>query len=118
MRPAESVASSAVKTAFDTKAAMIGKRPLNIARLHLYVVVVLIRSCLSLYFRFSCTATVVLTETGTTARLIAKYRPSMPILAFTALEETARQCNGLLRNVSTKCIGSMIGVWCCRIDQI
>eukprot|EP01084_Bolivina_argentea_P073560 133481_1 len=75
MRPAESVASSAVKTAFDTKAAMI----------------------------------VVLTETGTTARLIAKYRPSMPILAFTGLEETARQCNGLLRNVSTKCIGSMIG---------
>ncbi len=50
MRPAESVASSAVKTAFDTKAAMIGKRPLNIARLHLYVVVVLIRNYLSFIF--------------------------------------------------------------------
>ncbi len=65
----------------------------------------------SLYIAaFSCTAAVVLTETGTTARLIAKYRPSMPILAFTALDETARQCNGLLRNVYTKCIGSMIGI--------
>ena len=33
---------------------------------------------------------VVLTETGTTPRLIAKYRPSMPILALTAIPETAR----------------------------
>jgi pyruvate kinase len=31
---------------------------------------------------------VVLTETGTTPRLIAKYRPSMPILALTAIPET------------------------------
>eukprot|EP00953_Heterococcus_sp_UTEX-ZZ885_P009685 5688-Heterococcus_DN1.PRE.1 len=57
----------------------------------------------------NATMIVVLTETGTTARLIAKYRPSMPILAFTSSEETARQCNGYLRNVSTKVIGSMIG---------
>lgn len=33
---------------------------------------------------------VVLTESGTTARLIAKYRPSMPVLALTAIPETAR----------------------------
>lgn len=33
---------------------------------------------------------VVLTETGTTPRLIAKYRPSMPILALTAIPETVR----------------------------
>lgn len=30
-------------------------------------------------------------------------------MAFTALEETARQCNGYLKNVTTRCIGSMIG---------
>lgn len=65
MEPAESVASSAVKTAIDLKASMV----------------------------------VVLTETGTTARLLAKYRPDMPILAFTAAADAARQMNGYLRNV-------------------
>ncbi|KAG2789811.1 hypothetical protein Pcac1_g793 [Phytophthora cactorum] len=33
---------------------------------------------------------VVLTETGNTARLVAKYRPEMPVLVLTALEQTAR----------------------------
>jgi len=32
-----------------------------------------------------------LTETGQTARLLAKYRPPQPILAVTASETTARQ---------------------------
>lgn len=68
MEPAESVASSAVKTAIDLDAAMV----------------------------------VVLTETGTTARLLAKYRPDMPILAFTAAADCARQINGYLRNVQTQ----------------
>ncbi|CAM9738459.1 unnamed protein product [Discosporangium mesarthrocarpum] len=75
MTPAESVASSAVKTAIDLKAPII----------------------------------VVMTETGNTARLIAKYRPSMPLIAFTAAPEVARQCNGYLRSVYTQVIGSMIG---------
>nr|AIT69980.1 pyruvate kinase [Undaria pinnatifida] len=75
MEPAESVASSAVKTAIDLDASMV----------------------------------VVLTETGTTARLLAKYRPDMPILAFTAAADSARQMNGYLRNVHTQVIGSMIG---------
>ncbi|CAM9309559.1 unnamed protein product [Pylaiella littoralis] len=76
MEPAESVASSAVKTAIDLKASMV----------------------------------VVLTETGTTARLLAKYRPDMPILAFTAAADAARQMNGYLRNVQCQqVIGSMIG---------
>lgn len=66
--PAESVASSAVKTAIDIKAAMV----------------------------------VVLTETGTTARLLAKYRPEVPILAFTAAADAARQMNGYLRNVHSQ----------------
>lgn len=68
VEPAESVASSCVKTAIDLDAAMV----------------------------------VVLTETGTTARLLAKYRPNMPILAFTAAPDVARQINGYLRNVQTQ----------------
>lgn len=68
--PAESIASSCVKTAIDLDASMV----------------------------------VVLTETGTTARLLAKYRPNMPILAFTAAPDTARQINGYLRNVHTQVI--------------
>lgn len=65
IEPAESVASSAVKTAIDLKATMV----------------------------------IVLSETGTTARLLAKYRPQVPILAFTAAYPVARQMNGYLRNV-------------------
>lgn len=52
---------------------------------------------------------VVLTETGTTARLIAKYRPEQPILVLTALAETARQSEGLLKGCYAKVMGSMIG---------
>lgn len=65
---AESVASSAVKTAIDLEATMV----------------------------------VVLTETGTSARLLAKYRPQVPILAFTVAADVARQINGYLRNVQTQ----------------
>lgn len=68
IEPAESVASSAVKTAIDLRATMV----------------------------------VVLSETGNTARLLAKYRPDMPILAFTAAADAARQMNGYLRNVHTQ----------------
>jgi len=52
---------------------------------------------------------VVLTETGTTARLIAKYRPSQPILVLTALGETARQSEGYLKGTTCRVMGSMIG---------
>lgn len=41
---------------------------------------------------------VVLTETGTSARLIAKYRPNVPVYVVTPSEATARQCNGYLKN--------------------
>ena len=68
MEPAESVASSAVKTAIDLDATMV----------------------------------IVLTETGNTARLLAKYRPDVPILAFTAAADAARQMNGYLRNVHSQ----------------
>ncbi|KAG6578177.1 pyruvate kinase [Phytophthora cinnamomi] len=52
---------------------------------------------------------VVLTETGNTARLVAKFRPSMPVLVLTALEQTARQSEGFLKGVVARCVGSMIG---------
>jgi len=39
----------------------------------------------------ACPLILALTETGSTARLIAKYRPQCPILAITASETTARQ---------------------------
>merc|ERR1712193_9594 len=42
---------------------------------------------------------IALTETGTTARLIAKYRPKCPILAITASESCVRQlgsCRGVV----------------------
>ena len=52
---------------------------------------------------------VVLTETGSTARLVCKYRPSMPVLVMTGMAEVARQCNGYLRNAHVRCMGSMIG---------
>lgn len=58
----ESVASSAVKTAYDLKAKLI----------------------------------VVLTETGTTARFVAKYRPVAPIAVLTPNEQTARQVTGYI----------------------
>lgn len=75
MAASESVASSAVKTAWDMDAKMI----------------------------------VVLTETGTTARLIAKYRPQMPILVITAVHEVGRQCQGYLKNTHCRVLESMIG---------
>eukprot|EP00834_Sanchytrium_tribonematis_P002087 NODE_58_length_28395_cov_1.465720.p16 type:complete len:246 gc:universal NODE_58_length_28395_cov_1.465720:2408-1671(-) len=38
-------------------------------------------------------AIVVLTTTGTTARLVAKYRPQVPIITVTKSASTARQCH-------------------------
>ncbi|KAK4530013.1 hypothetical protein CCYA_CCYA03G0870 [Cyanidiococcus yangmingshanensis] len=70
----EAIASSAVKAAYDLKAAMI--------------------LCLS--------------ETGRTARLVCKYRPSCPCLVLTSNELTARQCL-LSRDCFPVVVGSMIG---------
>jgi pyruvate kinase len=99
MSPPESVASSAVKTAWDTKAKFI----------------------------------VVLTETGNTARLIAKFRPSMPILALTSNADTARQMQGYMKNCRAVLLPSMAGTeailkaaiekgkalgWCSAGDQV
>ena len=72
---AESVASSAVKTAWDVQAKAI----------------------------------IVLTDSGATARLVAKYRPSVPILVFTSSPAVARQCEGYVKNCSCSVLGSMDG---------
>lgn len=70
----EAIASSAVKTAIDLKAALV----------------------------------IVLTETGSTARFVAKYRPKAPILCLTADEQVARQALAS-RGVLPLLVGSMKG---------
>jgi len=57
----------------------------------------------------SASLIVVLTETGTTARLIAKYRPSMPILAVTSVSAVARQMQGYVKNCRCELVDSMHG---------
>jgi pyruvate kinase len=52
---------------------------------------------------------IVLTETGNTARLIAKYRPSRPILALTSHEDIARQMNGYMKNTKARLLPTMGG---------
>lgn len=61
----ESIASSAVMTAYDVKAKII----------------------------------LVMSETGSTARQIAKFRPSMPICVLTPSKSVAKQCIGILKGV-------------------
>jgi len=53
---------------------------------------------------------IVCTETGNSARMLAKYRPQARILVLTATQETARYCSGLFRGVvKVVCMGSMVG---------
>jgi len=55
-----------------------------------------------------CPLIVVLTETGHTAQLIAKYRPKCPILAITASETTSRQLL-VVRGVNPMLTASFVG---------
>jgi pyruvate kinase len=71
---AESLASSAVKTAIDIGAAII----------------------------------VVLSESGTTARFIAKYRPGKTIVCLTTDPRVARQVSALLKGVHSYVVGSLL----------
>jgi len=52
---------------------------------------------------------IVLTETGKTPRLVAKYRPAIPILVLTSERMVARQCEGVLRGTKSEIMGSMMG---------
>lgn len=47
---------------------------------------------------------VVLTESGRTAGLVAKYRPGVPILVLTTTSETARQVEGVLRGCHSRVV--------------
>jgi pyruvate kinase len=51
---------------------------------------------------------IVLTETGTTARYVAKYRPLAPIITVTSSEHTARQ-SLVSRGLFPLLVGSMAG---------
>ncbi|KAL9647213.1 hypothetical protein ABK040_012565 [Willaertia magna] len=51
---------------------------------------------------------ITITETGNTARLVAKYRPSPPIIAVTQNKSSARQLM-VSRNVFPVVVGSVIG---------
>ena len=62
---------------------------------------------------------VVLTESGNSARLVAKYRPSIPVLVLTHSSEVARQCQSYVRNcksvvISTDCTNEVISA---QIDE-
>merc|ERR1712060_108964 len=56
----------------------------------------------------TCPLIVVLTETGHTARVIAKYRPRAPVLAITASDTTARQLQ-CVRGVVPMLTASFVG---------
>eukprot|EP01038_Epipyxis_sp_PR26KG_P008425 gene8425-11393_t len=52
---------------------------------------------------------VVLTETGNSARLIAKYRPGVPVLVVTSHDFVARQVQGYVKNCNAQLVSSMSG---------
>ena len=52
------------------------------------------------------TAIVVFTAGGSSARLVSKYRPPVPIFAFTGSEAVARQLSDYLRRAFDGCAGS------------
>jgi len=49
----------------------------------------------------------VLSESGSTARAIAKFRPSMPIAVLTPSPSVARQCNGILKGCYSFVVDSL-----------
>jgi len=56
----------------------------------------------------NCALIVALTETGHTARMIAKYRPAVPVLAITSSATTVRQL-GVVRGVVPMMTASFVG---------
>ena len=51
---------------------------------------------------------IVCSESGSTARLIAKYRPPSAVHVLTQFESTARQCQGVLKNTDSTVVTSMV----------
>jgi len=57
-------------------------------------------------------AIIVCSESGNTARQVAKFRPGMPVLVVTTKIATARQCYGWLKGCTSKYIGALpIDTW-------
>ena len=59
-------------------------------------------------FDINASLIIVLTETGHTARLVAKYRPRSPIVTVTSNEQTARQ-SLIVRGLFPLLVSSMVG---------
>lgn len=54
-----------------------------------------------------CSMIIVLTETGTTARLISKYVPTVPILAVTSNPSIGRQIAGYMKSCSVQLVSNL-----------
>ncbi|BAM81868.1 pyruvate kinase I [Cyanidioschyzon merolae strain 10D] len=81
----------------------------NFARSHeLSVTEAIASSAVKAAYDLKATMILCLSETGRTARLVCKYRPSCPCLVLTSNELTARQCL-LSRDCFPVVVGSMIG---------
>jgi len=52
-------------------------------------------------------AIIVMSESGNTARQVAKFRPGMPVKVITTSAQVARQCVGCLKGCSAYVVGSM-----------
>jgi len=51
---------------------------------------------------------IVLTETGFTARMVAKYKPAVPIVVVTSSPHVATQTSGYMKNCRATCVDSMM----------
>lgn len=49
----------------------------------------------------NCPFIIVVSETGATARLVAKYYPAVPVYVLTKSPRVARQCEGFVSNCSS-----------------
>ncbi len=65
-------------------------------------------SAVNAAFDLNAAVIICLTESGSTARLVAKYRPACPILTITANEQAARQAL-VSKGLFPLLVGSMIG---------
>lgn len=81
---------------------LCGKNPLSIPEA---VASSAVKTCIDVRAKLI----IVLTESGNSARLVAKYRPEVPILCITTWQTIARQSEGVLRGVTSFVVGSMLG---------